>query len=110
MAEPKKPHGGARPGAGRPRSPAVLIATAPATNPLHFLLAVMNDASTDAMVNDSWIPFDAKLRIEAAKAALPFTHTKPGEVGKKEAQQAEAKKAAVGRYAPSPPPGLRAVK
>ncbi len=99
MAEPKKPHGGARPGAGRPRSPAVLIATAPATNPLHFLLAVMNDASTDA-----------KLRIEAAKAALPFTHTKPGEVGKKEAQQAEAKKAAVGRYAPSPPPGLRAVK
>jgi phage terminase small subunit len=67
-------------------------------DPAVFLLNLMNNAT-----------IDVKLRVDAAKALMPFKHARAGEVGKKVQQQADAKKAATGRYAPSPPP-LRAVK
>ena len=85
--------GGARAGAGRPRSPAVLIDTPITTDPLAFLLAVMNDASADV-----------KLRADAAKALLPFMHHKASEQGKKDAAKDAAKQAAVGRFAAAAPP------
>lgn len=94
----QRTHGGKREGAGRPPKPppkiGVLVA---ATEPKAFLLAVMNNADTDA-----------RLRIDAAKALLPFMHTKPGE-GKKEEKQSAAKTASKGKFAPSAPPRLKLI-
>lgn len=72
---PRANAGGARPGAGRPKSPPELIAPKAFdgktrfASPLEFLLAVMNDASADA-----------KIRVDAAKALLPFKHQRQGEI------------------------------
>lgn len=66
--------GGARPGAGRkPKEPTILQLAATHSDPKTFLAAVMNDAGTDV-----------KLRVDAAKALMPYLHRKVGEVGKKE--------------------------
>ncbi len=66
--------GGARPGAGRkPNPPTILQLAATHSDPKTFLAAVMNDAGTDV-----------KLRVDAAKALMPYLHRKVGEVGKKE--------------------------
>jgi hypothetical protein len=55
-------HGGKRPGAGRPRKTPVLGPTSPRDQkPLEFLLDTMRDQSVDM-----------KLRVSAAKAALPY--------------------------------------
>ena len=64
------------------------------SDPKSFLLAAMNDAA-----------LDEKLRIDAAKALMPFVHQKPGEGGKKE-QREDAAKGLAGRFAPPPPPHL----
>ncbi|MBH9725125.1 terminase small subunit [Burkholderia contaminans] len=64
------------------------------TDPKAFLLAAMNDSRTEP-----------KLRIDAAKALMPFVHKKLGEGGKKE-QNAEAAKKAASRFAPAAPPRL----
>ncbi|AJY00690.1 MULTISPECIES: terminase small subunit [pseudomallei group] len=64
------------------------------TDPKAFLIAAMNDARTEP-----------KLRIDAAKALMPFVHKKLGEGGKKE-QSAEAAKKVASRFAPSAPPRL----
>ncbi|MCZ2897311.1 terminase small subunit [Burkholderia thailandensis] len=64
------------------------------TDPKAFLIAAMNDARTEP-----------KLRIDAAKALMPFVHKKLGEGGKKE-QSAEAAKKVANRFAPSAPPRL----
>ena len=92
--------GGARAGAGRPpKEPAklnlgsVLEDALTHKDPRAFLLAVMNDGATEA-----------KLRVDAAKALMPFMHQKLGEGGKKEQKQEAAEKAATGKF------GLRAVK
>lgn len=75
MAGVKGRSGGARPGAGRPKSPPELIAPRAFdgktrfASPLEFLLAVMNDATADA-----------KVRVDAAKALLPYKHQRQGEV------------------------------
>lgn len=58
-----------------------------------FLMAAMND-----------VALDPKLRIDAAKALMPFEFAKKGEGGKKDARQEAAEKAATGKF------GLRAVK
>ncbi|KVT81393.1 terminase [Burkholderia ubonensis] len=63
-------------------------------DPKAFLLAAMNDQETEP-----------KLRIDAAKALMPFMHKKLGEGGKKE-QSAEAAKKVASRFAPSAPPRL----
>lgn len=100
-------HGGKRPGAGRP--PGALNKRTVASNeaastlphcddPLAFLRAVMTNAG-----------IDARLRIDAAKAMLPFAHMKKGEGGIKDEKQAAAKKASTGRFRAALPP-LRSVK
>jgi phage terminase small subunit len=64
------------------------------SDPREVLVAIMNDALEEP-----------KLRLEAAKALMPFTHGKIAEQGKKGAKQAAADKvAAGGRFAPPPPP------
>lgn len=62
-------------------------------DPRAFLLAAMNDGE-----------LDPKLRIDAAKALMPFEFAKKGESGKKELQAEAAKQAGAGRF------GLRVVK
>lgn len=65
-------------------------------DPRAFLMAAMNDAL-----------LEPKLRIDAAKALMPFEFAKKGEGGKKE-QQADAAKKVANRFAPAAPPKLAA--
>lgn len=65
-------------------------------DPRAFLLAAMND-----------VLLEPKLRIDAAKALMPFEFAKKGEGGKKE-QQADAAKKVASRFAPAAPPKLAA--
>ena len=68
------------------------------SDPLDFLRAAMNDpAASD------------KLRVEAAKALMPFVHARKGEGGKKDAASDAAKKAA-NKFATPPAPSLKRVK
>lgn len=98
MAGVKGRSGGARPNSGpKPKEPTILQLAATYDDPEKFLRAVMNDAMTDA-----------KLRVDAAKALMPFTHVKKGEGGKKEQRQADAEKVA-GRFSAAEPPKLAAV-
>lgn len=66
------------------------------SDPKAFLLAAMNDGE-----------LEPKLRIDAAKALMPFTHAKLGEGGKKDQKQEEAKKVA-SRFGQAAPPRLAA--
>lgn len=66
-------------------------------DPRVFLVAAMND-----------VGLAPKLRIDAAKALMPFEHQKLGEGGKKEQKQKDAEKAA-GRFSSAAPPKLAAV-
>ncbi len=86
--------GGVRAGAGRPKNAVPKIDVSQVTDPQVFLLAAMND--TDA---------DARLRIDAAKALMPFMHLKPGE-GKKATAQEKAKAAGKGVFSPGAAPKL----
>ncbi len=65
-------------------------------DPRAFLLAAMNDRL-----------LEPKLRIDAAKALMPFEFAKMGEGGKKDAKHAAAKQVA-SRFAPAAPPKLAA--
>lgn len=113
MAGVRGRSGGARPGAGRkPKEPQKLSVAVPDipselpkveippgvtlahTDPKLFLLALMNDLEADV-----------KLRADAAKALMPFMHTKLGEGGKKE-QQAEAARKVASKFAAAAPPKL----
>lgn len=67
------------------------------SDPKRVLVALMNDANEEP-----------KLRLEAAKALMPFVHARVADQGKKVAKNEAAKKAA-NRFAPSAPP-LRMVK
>lgn len=66
------------------------------SDPKAFLLAAMNDGE-----------LEPKLRIDAAKALMPFTHAKLGEGGKKDQKQEEAKRVA-SRFGQAAPPRLAA--
>lgn len=66
-------------------------------DPKMFLLAAMND-----------VALTEKLRIDAAKALMPFVHQKMGEGGKKEQRQDAAQKVA-SRFPSAAPPKLAAV-
>jgi phage terminase small subunit len=70
------------------------------TDPKAFLLVAMND-----------MKMDHKLRVDAAKALMPFVHAKLGDVGKK-AVRGDAAKEAANKFASTPPPPLplRSVK
>jgi phage terminase small subunit len=93
--------GGARPGAGRPRKavPPPTEASVPppagTTDPLAYLLQVMNDPAQDP-----------RLRVRAAVAAAQYTHTKRGDGGKKEEQGEKAEKANTGKFAAAASPRL----
>lgn len=64
-------------------------------DPMAFLRSIMNDPGQEP-----------RMRIDAAKAMLPYTHRKLGEEGKKEERQKAAESAAKGgsKFAPPPPP------
>lgn len=70
------------------------------SDPLDFLKAVANDPEQDM-----------KLRVDAAKAWVPYVHGKIADQGKKDAKKKAAGEAvAGGRFgAPQPPPHLRVV-
>lgn len=83
---PRPNSGGARPGAGRPRKATILIAPEPVAapeirpdTPAAFLLSVVHDPAVDA-----------KLRVDAAKALLPYYHAKVGEQSKAAAAETAA--------------------
>ena len=65
------------------------------SDPMAFLRSIMNDPGQEP-----------RMRIDAAKAMLPYTHRKLGEEGKKEERQKAAESAAKGgsKFAPPPPP------
>lgn len=89
--------GGARPGAGRkPAKPTFLDIDA-TDDPLIFLSRVMQNDDADM-----------RLRLAAAIAMMPFTHSK-AELGKKDQAQVAAKKAGAGRFGATSPP-VRLVK
>jgi phage terminase small subunit len=67
----------------------------PTADPVEFLTKVMNEPAADL-----------RLRIDAAKAMLPFKHKKLGEGGKKELKDSEAKAAGAGKFSPTAPPKL----
>ncbi len=73
-------------------APGTLSALGLTSDPKKVLVAIMNDLNEDP-----------KLRLEAAKALMPFTHGRIAPQGKKEAKDEGAKKAA-GRFTPQPPP------
>jgi len=56
-------------------------------DPKDFLLAVMNDLGSEP-----------KLRVDAAKALMPFVHQRKGEGGKKEQAKEKAAQVAAGRF------------
>ena len=89
MAGAKGRSGGARTGAGRPpKEPTFINLGTTYDDPEKFLRAVMNDTQTDA-----------KLRVDAAKALMPFVHQRKAPGTAKDA----AKPAASGRYAARAP-------
>lgn len=69
-------------------------------DPLEFLLNVMSDGGEDP-----------KLRIEAAKAALPYVHSKKGDVGVKQSREDNAeelsKGGGTGRFSAGAPPSAK---
>lgn len=67
------------------------------SDPLEFMARLMNDAS-----------LDERLRLDAAKALAAYKCPKPGELGKKERKDEQAKKIA-NKFAQSLPPKLVAV-
>ncbi|ANY85978.1 terminase small subunit [Pseudomonas putida] len=67
-------------------------------DPKDFLLSVMNDLGSEP-----------KLRVDAAKALMPFIHPRKGESGKKDQAQAKAEQAATGKFGARRGP-LRSVK
>jgi len=96
QAEPASPDGGPQDtAAGTDLMDGIgLKALGLTSDPRAVLVAIMNDAGEEP-----------KLRLEAAKALMPFTHGKIAELGKKGAKQEAANKAATGgRFAPPPPP------
>jgi phage terminase small subunit len=67
-------------------------------DPKQFLTAVMNHPGVDG-----------RLRIDAAKTLLPFTHAKLAEQGKKVERANAAKEAGAGKFAAAQPPKLALV-
>ena len=80
---------------GRPKKePTLIQIAAKHTDPRKFLIEVMNDESVDI-----------KIRIDAAKAVLPYEHVRKGDIGKKQTKLEEARsELGSGPFAPAPPP------
>lgn len=98
---PRANSGGARPGAGRPPKGPEPINVGAIEDPMEFLLSVMKETSADG-----------KLRIDAAKAVLPFKHSRIGGSKKPEGKKAELERQAneiAGKFTAGRAP-LKAVK
>nr|WP_284503056.1 MULTISPECIES: terminase small subunit [unclassified Caballeronia] len=80
--------------ADKPRTDCEIAKLMRFRDPKAFLMAAMNDGETEF-----------KLRVDAAKALMPFVHHKLGEGGKKE-QRDEAAKKVASKFAPAAPPKL----
>lgn len=80
--EKKERRGGYRENAGRKPAPAILRELPAGADPKDYLTQMMQDAS-----------IDVKLRLEAAKALMPYVYKKLGEGGKKEEKDLLAKQA-----------------
>lgn len=91
--------GGARPGAGRKKKDPVRIESIETVDPKRFLLEMMSNEI-----------LDVRLRIDAAKALMPYLYQRKGETGKKEEQQEKAGKVSSGRFAASPAATLKIIK
>ncbi len=92
---PRENSGGARPGAGRPHKEPVLNMSELllTSDPQKFLQGVMNDQETDI-----------KLRVDAAKALLPYRYPKKA-AGVKDQKQAAAERVAEGgKFGPGKAP------
>lgn len=95
MAGAKGRSGGARPNSGpKPKEPVLMHLGAIYDEPDKFLKAVMNDNGTDV-----------KLRVDAAKALLSAQVRRAENGGKKEAQQAAAKRVS-SKFVSAAPPKL----
>lgn len=102
MAGVKGRSGGARPGAGRKKEPAVEISKAAAK--------VADGEPLDPRPTLELIALGhmevSALQMKALLALLPYTNTKMGEGGKKDAKADAAKNAAGGKFAAALPPKL----
>lgn len=126
---PRKNAGGARPGAGRkPKQPIPVPAKKSANAKAAAAVEVSLEAQPGggALKRTKSVPVEQEdkdmltllqeialgrvaataLQVKAASAALPYTHAKKGEGGKKEERQKKAQ-AVAGRFAPSAPPRPR---
>lgn len=98
MAGVKGRSGGPRPNSGpKPKPPTLLQLAGQQDDPAAFLREIMNNDATDV-----------KIRVDAAKALMPYVHTKVGEAGKKETKNAKAREVAK-RFTSAPPPKLAAI-
>lgn len=93
MTEPKGKHGGARPGAGRPRTRPRANVVPAMDDPLLFLLTVMRDESQSIT-----------RRCRAAVALLPFCHAKATADAPKVARPTPKPPTAAVRWLSTPPP------
>jgi phage terminase small subunit len=88
--------GGYRKGAGRKSTVSLkTVGLGQNHDSLQFLLDMVNDTN-----------LDIKLRVDAAKAVLPYTHRKLGETGKKEDKSERAGKVSKGRFKPGSSPKI----
>lgn len=85
-------------GASQPTPPPPVVEINTEASPLDFMLAVMRNPGVDD-----------KLRLEAAKAAAVYIHTKKADAGVKDEKAERAKKAGAGKFAAAAAP-LRMVK
>jgi phage terminase small subunit len=85
--------GGKRPGSGRPKKEDAPIAVTAQDDPIDFLRSIMNN-----------VEIDGRLRVDAAKALMPYLHQRKGDKGKKEERAEKAKAVSSGRFAPAAPP------
>lgn len=101
------PRGGIRPGQGRPKGvkngegQENIPKEAEKLNlsPLEYMLNVMNDPNVEPTRRD-----------RMAGMAAPFVHGKPGDKGKKEEKDENARNIVKKRFSPASPPSLHAVK
>jgi phage terminase small subunit len=102
---PRANSGGMRKNAGRKpiaslkAETSIAVTLAKYRDPKPFLLDIMNDLNQDY-----------RLRVDAAKALLPFTHRKLGETGKKEDKNERAGKASKGKFHAGLPPKITPIR
>lgn len=87
MEDKKSTKGGYREGAGRKPNPVILRELPEGADPKDYLIQIMQDNSVDM-----------KLRLDAAKALMPYVYKKLGEDGKKAEKEMIAKTAEAGTH------------